>query len=99
MQEQPLRSITISGITVTETTEGNTVTLSIGEQVTTFTREDFDKLYGIRNAFFKTDINVKCGTCGQEMPGRLEFTEKIATMIVEPCQTCAGKEPVNHENT
>ncbi len=99
MKEQTLKSITISGLTVTETAEGNTAKVSIGNQVTTFTREDFYQLHEARNTFFSKKTIAKCGVCGQELTGRLELTEKIATVIVEPCQVCAGKEPVNHENT
>lgn len=98
MQSQTLKSITISGITVTETAEGNTVTLSIENQTTTFTREDFYQLHEARNTFFNKKTIAKCGVCGQEMAGRLELTEKTATVIVEPCHVCTGKESVNHEN-
>lgn len=99
MKEQTLKSITIGGLTVTETAEGNTAKLSIGNQTTTFTREDFYQLHEAQNDFFSRETIAKCGACGQEMTGRLELTEKIATVIVEPCQTCAGKEKANHENT
>lgn len=94
MQSQTLKSITISGITITETAEGNTATLSIGDQITTFTREDFDKLYEVRNEFLSKNTTIKCSVCGQEMAGTYELTEKTAVVSVEPCQTCARKEPL-----
>lgn len=94
MKEQTLKSITISGITATETAEGNTATLSIGGQTTTFTREDFDKLYEVRNELFSKNTTIKCSVCGQEMTGFYELTEKTAIVSVEPCQTCGRKEPL-----
>lgn len=99
MKEQTLKSITISGLTVTETAEENNATLSIGDQVTTFTREDFDKLHEVRNEFFSKNTIVNCGVCGQEMTGSVELSENTAILTVEPCQVCAGKEPADHENT
>lgn len=95
MQKQTLKSITIGGITVTETAGGDTITLAIGEQFTTLTREDFDKLYEVRLEFFRKETVIKCSVCGNEMTASFELSEGIATVTAEPCQVCARKEPVN----
>lgn len=99
MQKQTPKSIQIGGLTVTETAEGNTVTLSIGDQATILTREDFGKLHEAANEFFAKKTIVKCGVCGQEMTGIVELSEKAAILTMEPCQVCARKEPANHENS
>lgn len=94
MQSQTLKSITISGITVSETAEGTAVRLSIKKQSSTIPREDFRKLVDAADEFFTRETVLTCGVCGQEMTGVYKLTEKTAVVSVEPCQTCARKEPL-----
>lgn len=98
MKQQALKSILIGGLTVTETAEGNTVTLGIKGKSVILTKGDFNKLHDAVDELFCKDTIIKCAVCGDEIAACSELSEKLAIVTVEPCQTCAKKEAVTYEN-
>lgn len=91
--EQTLKSIHLSGLVISETAERNSVILEIEDKTTILNREQFEKLHEAGNAFLAKTIVVKCGSCGHEITGSMDISDSTATLTVEPCQTCFGKEP------
>jgi hypothetical protein len=93
MKEQ-MKTDRIGDVTISETTEGNAVTLEIGSETATLTREELRKLFETGEELLSKKIVLTCETCGNELAGTVDLDDSTATLKVAPCQACAGKDHV-----
>lgn len=99
MRNRTLKSTIIGGLAVSETTEGSAVELTINGHTTALTREELRKLHETGEEYFTKNIVLICEACGNELTGTADINDTTATLKIAPCQACAGKEHITHEDT